>query len=150
MGAGREVNANTSRHARLWCGILLAKQQEVSLARLHRPSRLFPGVNATGDMGRIGQSRFLRGVHRHRRALAIGAEEHDAPSGGGRDLTQHPARFEALADSGIGRMQRAGQRAVLGALARFAQIDQQDVGPAETLDRLISGERQSLDRKSVV
>ena len=41
-------------------------------------------------------------------------------------------------------MQRAGQRAVLGALARLAQVDQQDIGAAEALDGLDGGERQPL------
>ena len=77
----------------------------------------------------------LGGGHRHRRALAEGAEEHDAASAGRGHLAQHAAGPQGFDDSGIGRMQRARQDTVLGALAGFAQIDQQDIGPAETVDR---------------
>ena len=39
--------------------------------------------------------------------------------------------------SRIGRVQRAGDGAVLGALVGLAQIDQRDVGLAEQRDRLV-------------
>ena len=52
--------------------------------------------------------------------------------------------------AGVGRVQRARQRAVLGAFAVFAQIDQQDVGPAEAVDRLAGGEREALLGKIVL
>ena len=87
---------------------------------------------------------FLGGGHRHRRALAEGAEEHDAAAGRRRHFAQHAAGSQGLADRGIGRVQRARQRAVLGALAVFAQVDQQDIGPAEAVDALARAERQAL------
>jgi hypothetical protein len=95
-------------------------------------------------MRSIDEAGVCRGLDRHRRAFAIGAEEHQPPPGRGGDLAQHAARFQAVFDAGVGRVQRAREHPMLGALAGLAQVDQQDVGLAETLDRLARGQRQAL------
>src|SRR5215471_9421196 len=88
-----------------------------SLAVLNRSAGLLPGIDTACDMRGIEQARVLGGVDGHGRTLV---------------------------DGGIGRMQRAGQRAVLGALASLAQIDQQNVGFAEARDGFKSCQRPAL------
>src|SRR5215471_6284331 len=115
-----------------------------SLAVLNRSAGLLPGIDTACDMRGIEQARVLGGVDGHGRTLAEGAEEHDTATGRGRHLAQHAAGLQVLVDGGIGRMQRAGQRAVLGALASLAQIDQQNVGFAEARDGFKSCQRPAL------
>src|ERR1700724_634152 len=110
----------------------------------HRPAGFLPRIDAAGDMGGVGEARLLGGGNRHRGALAERAEEHDAAPGRRRHLAQHAARLQAFADRGVGRVQRARQRAVLGAFAVFPEVDQENIGTAEALDALAGAERYSL------
>ena len=91
----------------------VALRRATRSAGQHRPAGLLPGVDAAGDMGGVGEARFLGGGDRHGGALAEGAEEHDAAAGRRGHLAQHAAGLQVFADRGVGRVQRARQRAVL-------------------------------------
>ncbi len=54
--------------------------------RTERPVRLLPGVDAAVDVTGGGKPGVLRRLHRHRRAFAERAVEHDALAGGAREL----------------------------------------------------------------
>ena len=59
------------------------------------------------------QAGVLRGLHRHGRALAEGAIEHDALVGRARELVQDAAGADILLQVAVGRVQRARDAAVL-------------------------------------
>jgi len=86
----------------------------------------------------------VRGLPRERHrpltrlALAI---EHDAPVGRAGEFAQHAAGADIVLQIAIGRMQCAGNAAVLLALAGFAQVDEGNVGPPDQRDRLRRVER---------
>ena len=65
-------------------------------------------------MAGVGKACFLRRSHRHCRAFAEGAEEHDAAAGGGGNFSQHAAGAQTFVDAGIGRVQRARELLMLG------------------------------------
>ena len=89
-----------------------------------RPAGLAPGVEPALDVAGGGNSRLLGGLHRHGRALAEGAIEHDAPAGRAGELVEHAARPDISREIRIGRVQRARDDAVALALAPLAQVDE--------------------------
>ena len=78
-----------------------------------------------------GKPGVLRGLHRHGRALAEGAVEHQPLAGRLGQLVQHAARADVLLQARIGHMQRARDDAVALALGALAQVDQRDVRLAD-------------------
>jgi hypothetical protein len=85
----------------------------------------------------------LGGTHRHRRAFAEGAVEHEALAGVG-ERAKHAAVTDRTDEIAIGRMDRAGDDAVALALARLAQVDQGDVAASDRGLRLGRGQRPAV------
>jgi hypothetical protein len=66
-----------------------------------RPARFLPGVDAALDVTGRGETRILRGLHRHGRAFAEGAIEDDALAGGAREFIEHAAGPDIGGESGV-------------------------------------------------
>ena len=96
----------------------------------------------------VVEAGVLRRLHRHRRALAEGAVEHEALAGAAASSCSMPPAPILSCRVGIGRVQRAGDGAVLLALARLAQVDQRDVAAAEQRHRLVGADRPAAAARS--
>src|SRR6266567_3490177 len=83
---------------------------------LERAAGLLPGIDAALKMAHRFKAAILRGLHRHRRALAEGAIEQDALAGRAGKLVEHAAGPHIDLDVRIGGMDRARNDAVLLAL----------------------------------
>src|SRR6516165_10243799 len=94
-----------------------------------RPARLLPGVDAALDVTGGGETRILRGLHRHGRALPESAIEDDALAGGAGELIEHAARPDIGGEIGVGGVQRAGDDAVLLAFASLPQVAVRHIWP---------------------
>ena len=100
------------------------------VSRASGPSAFFQASMPPSMWQARREAGVLRRLHRHGRALAERAVEHHALAGRRRQFVQHAAGADILRQIRIGRMQRAGNDAVLLALAFLAQIDDRDVGAA--------------------
>src|SRR5882672_4698291 len=84
-----------------------------------RAARFIPGVDAALQMTGGGEAHILRRLHRHGGAFAEGAIEQEALVGRRRQLVDHAAASDVFREVAIGRVQRARDDAVPGALAAF-------------------------------
>src|SRR3954470_24194536 len=107
----------------------VATFRDHALGPHHRTVRLRPGAEPALDVAGRRQAGVLGGLRGHRRALAEGAVEHEAPAGRGGELVQHAARAHVVLKIEVGRVQRAGDQAVLLALARLAPGDHHPTPP---------------------
>ena len=82
--------------------------------------RLAPGGDATVNMASRRQPRVLGRLNGHGRALAERTVKNDALAGGTGKLVQDAPAANIVLKIGIGRVQRAGNRPMFGALALFA------------------------------
>src|SRR3546814_7842503 len=98
-------------------------QSALSLS-LQRPARLVPGVDSADHVTDVAEAQFLRGPHRQRRALTIGAVEDQLPPRRGCHLTQQATRLDEAVELRVGRVDRAGDDAVAHPLAVLAQVDE--------------------------
>src|SRR5947199_6268808 len=86
-----------------------------------------------------GEPGAVRGFDRHRRALAKGAIEDEAPARRARQLVEQSAWAEIHREIRVRRVKRARYDAVLLAFARLAQIDERHLGRSQEVVRLGSG-----------
>ena len=101
-----------------------------------RPIGLLPGIDAALNVAGGLEAGVLRGLYRHRGALAEGAVEHNPLAGPRGQFMQHAAASDVLLQVRKGRVQRAGNGSVSFAFALLAQVDDRDVGAAVQRHRL--------------
>src|ERR1700736_1605165 len=111
-----------------------------------RAAGRFPGGDAALQVARRRELRVLRRLHRHGRALAEGAVEHEPLAGRFGEFVQHAAGADVFLQARIGHVQGARDDAVTLALVLLAQVDERDVGLADEREALLGGNRPAAPR----